>query len=68
MRQDGGRNPHVVVDDIFLGKSGGRIENLIKIRQLEMLALNFDELSRSRDLRAAIVPESVLACKIQLCS
>ena len=42
MRNNRRRDPDVVVDHLFLGESGGGIQHLLQVRQLEMLALNFD--------------------------
>src|ERR1051326_2836389 len=42
MWQDGGRDPHVIINDVFFRETCGGIENLLQIRQLEISALNFN--------------------------
>src|SRR6266487_5373014 len=38
------RNTGVIINDLAFGKSGRRVEDLFEIRQLEVLAFNFDDL------------------------
>lgn len=38
------RNPRVVVDDLPFRNARGRIQHLIKVGQLEVAAINFDDL------------------------
>src|SRR5579872_2704990 len=42
MRQDGRRDPHVIINDVFFCETCGGIENLLQIRQLKIPALNFN--------------------------
>jgi hypothetical protein len=40
--KDRRRDPRVIVDYVLLGKPGGGIKNLLQVRDLQSLALNFD--------------------------
>ena len=63
MRKDRRRDPHVVVDDILLGESRGGIENLLQVRELQMLCPEFRRPSRSRDLRPPLCLKPAVAAK-----
>src|SRR6476661_4310544 len=42
MRQDGRRNPRVVVDHVLLGKAGCGVKDLLQVRDLKVPALDID--------------------------
>ncbi len=43
MRHQIRRNADVVIDDLSLGEAGGGIEDLVKVRETELAALDFDD-------------------------
>jgi hypothetical protein len=42
MRQDRGRDPRVVVDDLALGEAGLGIEDLVEVGELELASFDDD--------------------------
>src|SRR5580700_10348328 len=58
MRHHRRRDANVVVDDLLLVKSRGRIQHFFQIRQLELLPLNLDGRIHCACAPAGIVPET----------
>ena len=49
------RNPCVVIDDLALCESDRRVEDLIKVGQLELFAFDFDDLVLSGQLGKLVI-------------
>ena len=43
MRNQHGRDAHVIINHLALGKAGRGIEDLLQVRELQLAALDFDD-------------------------